>query len=169
VTQAAPAVRRSRWTRGLRNGERRGVVEDENYWQRLAAHRLSRRRLLTGAAGMGAGLAAASLAGCGDGGDEAESTPGASLPAVATPQTAARPRALEPAKTRGGRLRWFSWYAMPLDTIDPHQSQLGPLFAVHAATFSKVLQYDEPYEGVIGVDLRRRCPKRPTGRHSSSR
>jgi ABC-type transport system substrate-binding protein len=138
-------------------------VEDENYWQRLAAHRLSRRRLLTGTVGLGAGLATASLVGCGDGGEEAETAPGASSPAPATPLTVATPPTLEPAKTRGGKLRWFSWYAMPLDTIDPHQSQLGPLFAVHAATFSKVLQYDEPYEGVIGVDLAERMPETPDG------
>jgi peptide/nickel transport system substrate-binding protein len=70
---------------------------------------------------------------------------------------------LEPAKTRGGTLRWFSWHAMPLDTMDPHQSQLGPLFATHSAIFSKVLQYEDPYEGVIGIDLAENMPETPDG------
>jgi hypothetical protein len=38
---------------------------EPDYWKRMARRRLSRRRLLTGAAGLGAGLAAASLVGCG--------------------------------------------------------------------------------------------------------
>jgi peptide/nickel transport system substrate-binding protein len=136
-------------------------MEGQNYWQRLAARRLSRRRLLAGVAGVGAGVVAASLVGCGDGEEAETASPGASLPATATPAATVTPMALEPAKTRGGRLRWFSWYAMPLDTIDPHQSQLGPLFGLHAATFSKVLQYDYPYEGIIGIDLAERMPEAP--------
>jgi len=139
-------------------------MEGENYWQRLAARRLSRRRLLTGAAGVGAGLAAASLVGCGGGGEEPETaTPGASPAAAGTSEATATPMVLEAAKSRGGRLRWFSWHAMPLDTIDPHQSQLGPLFAVHSAVFSKVLQYDDPYAGTIGVDLAESMPETPDG------
>ena len=145
-------------------------MAEENYWQRLAARRLSRRRLLAGAAGVGAGLAALSLSGCGGGGEDGETaTPGASPPAAGTPgatgtpAATATPMALEPAKTRGGKVRWFSWHAMPLDTLDPHQSQLGPLFSVHSAIFSKVLQYDDPYEGVIGIDLAERMPETPDG------
>ena len=44
-------------------------MNDSNYWQRLAARRLSRRRLLAGVAGAGAGLTALSLVGCGGGGE----------------------------------------------------------------------------------------------------
>ena len=145
-------------------------MEERNYWQRLAARRLSRRRLLTGAAGVGAGLAAASLVGCGGGGEDgATTTPGASpagtggAAATGTPGATATPIVLEAAKTRGGFLRFFSWQAMPLDTMDPHQSQLGPLFATHSAVFSKVLQYDDPYQGVIGIDLAESMPETPDG------
>jgi len=83
-----------------------GVMQEDNYWQRLAARRLSRRRLLVGAAGVGAGLAASSLPGCG-GGDKGTgtSTPDASPRSTGEPsETAtpvATPMALEPAKTRG--------------------------------------------------------------------
>ena len=44
-------------------------MEEPTYWTRWAKRRLSRRRLLKGAAGVGAGLAVASVVGCG-GGDE---------------------------------------------------------------------------------------------------
>jgi peptide/nickel transport system substrate-binding protein len=144
-------------------------MEEENYWQRLAARRLSRRRLLTGAAGVGAGLAAVSLAGCGGGGEEGGTgTPGASPPpgtagATGTPAPNSTPIVLEPAKTRGGIMRWFSFQAMTLDTMDPHQSQLGPLFSMHSAVFSKVLQYDDPYNAVIGIDLAESMPETPDG------
>ncbi|HXH21633.1 MAG TPA: ABC transporter substrate-binding protein [Dehalococcoidia bacterium] len=42
----------------------------ENYWQKMSASRLSRRRALGGAAGLGLATAALSLVGCGGGGDE---------------------------------------------------------------------------------------------------
>jgi hypothetical protein len=77
-------------------------MEALNYWQRLAKRRLSRRRLLAGAAAGGAGLAALSLVGCG-GGEEGPAgtagptgTPSATATAVAT----GTPIVLEPAKTR---------------------------------------------------------------------
>jgi ABC-type transport system substrate-binding protein len=144
------------------------VMDEENYWQRLAARRLSRRRLLVGAAGVGSGLAASSLAGCGGGNEDgSKATPDASPRSTGEPSEtgtpAATPMVLEPAKTRGGKLRWFSWHAMPLDTLDPHQSQLGPLFSVHSAVFSKVLQYDDAYEGTIGIDLAEAMPETPDG------
>jgi peptide/nickel transport system substrate-binding protein len=144
-------------------------MEEGNYWQRLTARRLSRRRLLAEAAGVGAGLAAASLVGCGGGDGAGTATPGESPLATGTagttgtPVTTATPTVLEPAKTRGGRLRWFSWYAMPLDTIDPHQSQLGPLFGIHSAVFSKVLEYEDPYQGIMGIDLAEKMPETPDG------
>src|SRR4030042_634966 len=138
---------------GLLRGEI--VMDEENYWQRLAARRLSRRRLLAGAAGVGAGLAAVSLAGCGGGGEDGgTATPGASRPAAGAagatgpPAASATPIVLEPAKTRGGIMRWFSFQAMTLDTMDPHQSQLGPLFTMHSPVFSTLLQYEDPYNAV---------------------
>jgi peptide/nickel transport system substrate-binding protein len=136
-------------------------MEERNYWTRWAKRRLSRRRVLKGAAGLGAGLAVASVVGCG-GGDEGPagtvaptSTPGGAGTAAVT----GTPAALEPAKTRGGMIRWFGSDAVPLDTLDPHQSQLGPLYNMQGAVFSKVLKYEDEYEGVIGIDLAETVPE----------
>src|SRR4030042_275884 len=49
---------------------------EPNYWTRWAKRRLSRRRLLKGAAGVGAGLAVASVVGCGGGDEGPAATPG---------------------------------------------------------------------------------------------
>jgi len=138
------------------------AMEEPNYWTRWAKRRLSRRRMLQGAAGIGAGLAAASVVGCGGGGEEGPAatigpsgTPAASGTAVAT----GTPAALEPAKTRGGTLRWFGYDPLTLDTIDPHQTQLGPVYNMQGAVFSKVLKYDDEYEGLIGTDLAESVPE----------
>ena len=129
---------------------------ESNYWQRWAKRRLSRRRLLQGAASTGAGLALASVVGCGSG-EEGPAT-GTAGP-TATPAPTGTTTALEPAKTRGGTIRWFGYDPLPLDTLDPHQTQLGPLYNLHGAVFSKVLKYDDEYEGVIGTDLAETVPE----------
>ena len=132
-----------------------------NYWERWAKRRLSRRRLLKGAAGVGAGLAVISLTGCGGGEEGRAGTAGPT--GTPTPASAAvptgSPAALEPAKTRGGTIRWFGYDPLPLDTLDPHQTQLGPLYNLHGAVFSKVLKYDDEYEGLIGADLAETVPE----------
>jgi ABC-type transport system substrate-binding protein len=150
-------------------------MDTSNYWQRLAARRLSRRRLLAGAAGVGGGLAALSLVGCG-GGDEEKPPSGSPSPGAteaASPSgTPATSRIyhrwgdgphppLEPVKTRGGFLRWFGLEAITLDTFDPHQTQFGPLFSTHAAVFSKVLKYRDAYHGIIERDLAEAIPETP--------
>ncbi len=140
-------------------------MEEPNYWTRWAKRRLSRRRLLKGAAGVGAGLAVASVVGCGGGGEEGPAgpagtagptgTPAASGTAVAT----GTPAALEPAKTRGGTLRWFGLDPLTLDTMDPHQTQFATVYNLQGAVFSKVLKYDDEYEGLIGTDLAESVPE----------
>jgi len=115
------------------------------YWQDLTRRRLSRRRLLAGAAALGVGAAGAALAACG-GEEEAE----APRP-EASPTLIARP--LEPATTRGSFLRTFGYESLPIDTLDPHQSQFGPTHNMHSCIFSKVLKYDSVYDGIIGTDL----------------
>jgi peptide/nickel transport system substrate-binding protein len=146
-----------------------------NYWMRWAERRLSRRRLLAGAAGAGAGLAAISLVGCGGGEKAAPSaSPGASPGAspagspAATPQgnvfyrwgTGPRP-ALEPASTRGGMQRWFGYEAITLDTFDPHQSQFGPASHPQSTVYSRVLKYWDVYAGKIVPDLAEAMPESP--------
>jgi peptide/nickel transport system substrate-binding protein len=58
-------------------------------------------------------------------------------------------------------LRSFGYEAMAMDTFDPHQTQFGPLFATHAAVFSKVLKYEDAYRGVIHPDLAEAVPETP--------
>jgi peptide/nickel transport system substrate-binding protein len=114
-----------------------------SYWESWRRRRISRRKLLSGA--VGAGAAGLALAACGEGGEEATPTAGAT-PGIT-------PTALIPVQTRGGHFRAFSWEAMAIDTYDPHQTQFGPIYAMHAAVFSKVLQYDDEIEGVMSPDL----------------
>ena len=151
------------------------MTEESNYWKRLARKRLSRRRLLVGAAGVGAGLTAASLVGCG-GGEEGPSPTGTVAgTATATPTGQARPgeRAadvsesfykptpLEPVKegSRGGIARFYGYDALPPDSFDPHQTQFGPVYSMHSAVFSKVLQYENIPSGVIATDLAETMPE----------
>ena len=119
------------------------------YWQDLTRRRLSRRRLLAGAAALGVGAAGAALAACR--GEEEAPRPEASPTLVA--------RGLEPARTRGSFLRVFGYESLPIDTLDPHQSQFGPTHNMHACVFSKVLKYDSVYDGIIGTDLAAGMPE----------
>jgi peptide/nickel transport system substrate-binding protein len=136
-------------------------MEEPNYWTRWARRRLSRRRLLKGAAGVGAGLAAVSLVGCGGGeeGPTGTAGPTGTLAPTGTAVATGTPAVLEPAKVRGGTLRWFGLDPLPLDTLDPHQTQMGPLYNLHGAVFSRVLKYEDEYEGVIGTDLAETVPE----------
>jgi peptide/nickel transport system substrate-binding protein len=145
-------------------------MEELDYWKRLARRRLARRRFLTGAAAMGAGLAAVSVVGCGGGGEEN----GPTGTAVSTPAPRPSPEGAEPfatlptigprgpwqpAKTRGGIARWFGFDALPLDTFDPHQTQFGPIYGMHSGVFSKVLMYDDIYDNRIITDLAETMPE----------
>jgi peptide/nickel transport system substrate-binding protein len=147
-------------------------VEGNTHWQKLSRARLSRRRLLTRAAGIGGGLAALSLAGCGDGeGRPSGASPTTGASGQGSPQPAVGgvyhrwgagpPPPLEPVKTRGGILRWFGYEAITLDTFDPHQSQFGPIFSTHSAVFSKLLKYEDNYRGVMVTDLAAAMPETP--------
>jgi len=114
-----------------------------SYWESWRRRRLSRRRLLGSALTAGAGAAGLALSGCAGEEEEGAPTPG---PGVATP-------ALGPVVTRGGGYRNFSYDAMAIDTLDPYQTQFGPLYSMHASVFSKVLQYDDEIEQIMRPDL----------------
>jgi len=146
-------------------------MDEPDYWKRLARRRLTRRRLLAGAAGMGAGLAALSVVGCGGGEEEGPTgTPVSTPAATASPEGADAFATLPsiaprgpwgPARSRGGIVRWFGFDAIPLDTFDPHQTQFGPLFSVHSGIFSKVLAYDDVYDNRMMTDLAESMPEVP--------
>jgi peptide/nickel transport system substrate-binding protein len=118
--------------------------------------RVSRRRALGGAAALGVGVAAIGLVGCSDSNDKGSGTPGASNPSASP--TAMQSEAM---KTTGGIYRFFGFDPLALDTFDPHQTQFGPMYNMHSAVFSKVLQYDDDANQVMSTDLADGMPEQP--------
>jgi peptide/nickel transport system substrate-binding protein len=131
-------------------------MAESNYWRRFWARRLSRRRVLRAAALAGAGLGAAALVGCAE---EEEARPAALLsptvPATATPFV------YEPAAYSGGTLHLPGYEAFVFDTLDPHQTEFGPVVSSHSAVFSKVLRYEDIERGEIVPDLAQAMPEMP--------
>lgn len=130
------------------------------YWQRerpppagrplrLLARRLSRRRMLSAAALGGAALATATALGCGKSGSNGGT-------ATRGPAAAATGSA---AVTPGGSLRLPGFEAFVFDTLDPHQTQFGPVYSSHSAVFSKLLRYTDTQRGEIGTDLATSMPE----------
>ncbi|MCJ7510346.1 MAG: ABC transporter substrate-binding protein [Dehalococcoidia bacterium] len=119
-------------------------MAESDYWRRFWTRRLSRRRILRAAALGGAGLAAAAVVGCGE--KEKEATP----TALATPTA-----------YRGGTLQLPGYEAFVSDTLDPHQTEFGPVYSSHSAVFSKVLRYEDIERGVIVPYLAQAMPEMP--------
>jgi peptide/nickel transport system substrate-binding protein len=120
-------------------------VREDNYWTRLRTQRLSRRRLLAGALAAGATAAGLPLTGCGGG----ERSPVSGSP---TPLAGAQP-ALTTVGSRGGTYRWFQYDSLILDTRDPHQTRLGPMYNIQSYIFSKVLNYFDEVQQIMWPDL----------------
>jgi peptide/nickel transport system substrate-binding protein len=112
---------------------------------RLVGRRLSRRRFLAGAGLAGAGLASAAILGCGGAGGG-----GSGSPSV---------RVGEAEVTPGGTLRFPGFEAFIFDTLDPHQTQFGPVYSSHSAVFSKLLRYLDTQRGDIGTDIAEAMPE----------
>ena len=132
-------------------------MDESNYWQRFWRRRLSRRRVLRAAALGGAGLAAAAVVGCA--GEEKEATPRALLSPTVSPSPT--PFVYEPAAYRGGTLHLPGYEAFVSDTLDPHQTEFGPVYSSHSAVFSKVLRYEDIERGDIVPDLAEAMPETP--------
>ena len=128
-------------------------MPETDYWRRFWDRRLSRRRLLRAAALGGTGLAAAAVIGCESNTGQRGPTPTLSSP---TPVPT-----LEPAAYRGGTLHLPGFEAFVADTLDPHQTDFGPIYSSHSAVFSKVLRYEDIEEGSIAPDLARAMPETP--------
>ncbi|MGQ9572703.1 MAG: ABC transporter substrate-binding protein [Dehalococcoidia bacterium] len=138
-------------------------MSDSNYWQRFWKRRLSRRRLLRTAALSGAGLAAAAVVGCAEEEAAVSPTPAAGETPLTSPTVSptATAFAYEPAAHRGGTLHLPGFEAFTFDTLDPHQTEFGPIFSSHSAVFSKVLRYEDIEQGVIVPDLAQAMPEMP--------
>ncbi len=132
-------------------------MRGSGYWDGFWRRRLGRRRLLTGAAVAGGGLAAAALVGCGGKGTEGAATLEAQEPADG--RQAFVPA---PAGADGGVLRYANADPVVLGRFDPHQSELGPVFSLQAAVFSKLYLYrshEEPTWDNILPDLAESAPE----------
>ncbi|MFQ5879107.1 MAG: ABC transporter substrate-binding protein [Dehalococcoidia bacterium] len=116
-------------------------MEEKGYWQRFWQRRVSRRRVITGAALGGGGLAAAAVIGCG-GEEEKVATP---TPAVATPTPTptAAPPAVQPV--RGGTLD-ANIQADPTN-LDPYKAVNFINYDVASAWFSRLWMYTHEQEG----------------------
>jgi len=133
---------------------------EQDYWQRFWRRRLSRRRALQGALWGGAGLAAAAAVGCGGNGG-ADKTGTATVSRTGTPAASPTAAALQPAGSRGGTLHLMGIEAFPPETLDPHQSQFGPIYSAHSSVFSKLLRYESIEDSVIVPDLASAMPEMP--------
>lgn len=125
-------------------------MREDNYWKRLQSQKLSRRRLLAGTVAAGAGAAGLAVVGCGG----EEEGPAAATPAAATPTAVAGGQPpLTTVGTRGGTNRGFNYDSLVLDTRDPHQTRLGPMYNTQSYIFSKVLNYFDEIEQIMWPDL----------------
>ncbi|MBI1885768.1 MAG: ABC transporter substrate-binding protein [Chloroflexi bacterium] len=124
-------------------------MAESAYWRRRA---VSRRRFLRAAVAGAGGLTAAAMVGCG----------GGSAPPPRRSPSPGRPgldHEAAPDSSRGGVLRLPGFEAFVADTLDPHQTQFGPIYSSHSAVFSKLLRYLDVQTGVIGTDLALRMPE----------
>ena len=119
---------------------------------RAALHRVSRRSFLAASAAISAAAAGVAIVGCND-----RAKPKKRSDVLAESAT---PSAL-PVGTRGGSLRVYNFDAMQYDTLDPHQTQMGPVANMHSAVFSKLLRYDDERAGTLTPDLAAAMPEQP--------
>jgi ABC-type transport system substrate-binding protein len=68
---------------------------------------------------------------------------------------------LEKPKTTGGTLRIFQYTALPLDTLDPHQTTFGPTNDLHARIFSRLIAYSDVINQAVEPDLAVSLPEQP--------
>ncbi|MBI5284681.1 MAG: ABC transporter substrate-binding protein [Chloroflexi bacterium] len=134
-------------------------MQQGNYWRKVQEARVSRRKVLKGGAALGVGVAGLAIAGCSD--DKNDGGAKTSTGGTAAPKATEAPPQSTAAKTKGGIYRAFSFDALALDSFDPHQTQFGPMYSMHSAVFSKVLQYDDDANMVMSTDLADGMPEQP--------
>ncbi|TMG01421.1 MAG: ABC transporter substrate-binding protein [Chloroflexi bacterium] len=144
-------------------------MEEPTYWDRFWRRRVSRRRLISGAALTGSGIAAAAVVGCGgdDSGNGNNTQQGSNVDRGAdlgAEKIIDARREVEPCPDdmRGGIIRSQGFDPVVLDRHDPHQTQFGPMYANLSAVFSKLYMYkshSEPTWGNIAPDLAESAPE----------
>jgi len=145
------------------------------YWDKFWRKRLSRRRLMTGTALAGSGLALGAVVGCGGESSGPPEGTGAGTsgadPLAALEQYNVQPNDARRATVfpeddsgRGGTLVYIGFDPVVLDRYDPHQTQFGPMYANQSAVFSKLYMYKshvEPTWENIVPDLADGQPETP--------
>src|SRR5438093_11256945 len=111
-------------------------MEEPTYWNRFWRRRVSRRRLLSGAALTGSGLAAAAVVGCGgdDSGNGTSTQPGSNVNRAAdlgAGKLIDARREVEPcpADMRGRIIPSQAFDPVVLERHDRPQTQVGPMQA----------------------------------------
>jgi peptide/nickel transport system substrate-binding protein len=160
------------------------MPEDSNYWDKFWQKRYSRRRLLSGTAVAGTGLAIGAVVGCGSDTSDPnktdaptgsgngnsslycgeDATPGEKYlcQTFDTPVDGRKTFVPAPADSRGGFLTYIGFDAVVLDRYDPHQTQFGPMYSNQSAVFSKLYRYgshEEPTWDNILPDLATGAPE----------
>ncbi|TMF14049.1 MAG: ABC transporter substrate-binding protein [Chloroflexi bacterium] len=144
-------------------------MEEPTYWDRFWRRRVSRRRLISGAALTGSGIAAAAVVGCGgdDSGNGNNTQQGSNVNRGAdlgAEKIIDARREVEPCPPdmRGGIIRSQGFDPVVLDRHDPHQTQFGPMYANLSSVFSKLYMYkshSEPTWENIAPDLAESAPE----------
>ncbi len=144
-------------------------MEEPTYWNRFWRRQVSRRRLLTGTALAGSGLAAAAVVGCGGatpGPSDSTGGPAGQHPIerlkATYPNDGRQTFTPAPADSRGGNLVYIGFDAVVLDRYDPHQTQFGPMYSNQSAIFSKLYRYashEDPTWDNILPDLAESAPE----------
>src|SRR2546426_8943320 len=148
-------------------------MTDSNYWDKFRRSRLSRRRLLSGTALAGSGLAAAAVVGCSsDTNKSSNQGSGGSVLSQLQSEVPFDARKIigddnklknpAPDSSRGGTLVYIGFDPVVLDRYDPHQTQFGPMYANQSAVFSKLYRYashEEPTWDNILPDLAEKAPE----------
>ncbi len=128
--------------------------ESENYW--LRNRRLSRRRVVGGAAVASLGAGAFALVGCGDDDNGKKTTAPSNTTAAGTAATKAVGSATAaPTSTRvpGGIQRAVSLGAMDFDNVDLHRVRANPTLWMSNSVLNKVLRHKNPDTGELEGDL----------------
>ncbi|TAK62993.1 MAG: ABC transporter substrate-binding protein [Dehalococcoidia bacterium] len=112
--------------------------------------KISRRRFLASSGATLAAASAAAVVGC----SRKRASQNATPTAPALPQ-------LAPVTSRGGIMRVLNFDAMITDSLDPHQTMMGPIANMHSAVFSRVLRYADEAAGTLAPDLADGMPEQP--------
>jgi ABC-type transport system substrate-binding protein len=126
------------------------TARDQSYW----ARRISRRKLVRGAALGGAGLAGVALIGCG-GDDDVTPAPGTTPRTTPAPGTTPTPTpaVAEPERTRGGVMRGVFLGNGHGDSVDVHRNFADPVSWISNFVLNKVVRYSNPDTGELEGDL----------------